>query len=300
MFGRRRKRFEEMGAEEILRVIAQPSEFQRLSPPELNAAIFFGLGYLGRTDDQGFLAPMMRCYRHYVETVPPAIRMDRLDSILPFLVEREFSALALHPILYGETEPALIARATLEYAMVARATPDNPYRSVDELVQAIRGGSMRGVPGYFAGLLLLGDRAVNERLKPVRDLLDVEGLTLVLRMRIGYLCAAYIEFWIEWMEEAASGADARSQSIVGGILGALEDWPFLVEDPNVVDIRRRLDPPTPDEGIELLSIRSFREYFAEIRPRLEAIARRETEPKMMPGFIASWERAAVTEFPAQN
>jgi len=47
----------------------------------------------------------------------------------------------------------------------------------------------------------------------------------------------------------------------------------------------------PDNPLRVIRKSSFREYLNRIRPRLEALARSESEPEVIPEIVRAWKSA---------
>jgi hypothetical protein len=152
---------------------------------------------------------------------------------------------------------------------------------------------MRGDPtraGLFAGLLLLGDRRVTRLLWDARDELEVGELHRVSYTRSGSLHAAFISFWLGFLENL-NGDEADSR--FGAAASALHRAPSETPDRKVIDIRRDFPLQYSVRPIELLKAWTLDDYAAIIAPRLRAIEAREPEPKVMPQVLEAWRIAPV-------
>jgi hypothetical protein len=192
----------------------------------------------------------------------------------------------LVPILFVEDHPTLLPRAALDYACTKELRQGDPLtgpKTVLDLFRLRRGDPTRA--GLFAGLLLLGDLRVTRLLWDARDELEVGELHRVSYTRSGSLHAAFISFWLDFLEEL-DGDEAESR--FGAAASALHRAPSETPDRKVIDIRRDFPLQNSARPIELVQEWTLDEYAAIITPRLRAIEAREPEPKVMPKVLQAW------------
>ena len=87
----------------------------------------------------------------------------------------------------------------------------------------------------------------------------------------------------------------QSEEYFGELGAALHNLPEIASGlpmAVVMDIRRNFGLPVGKEPMELLGRETLAEAFARIRPRLEALIARESEPKVLPNVLATWAEAA--------
>jgi hypothetical protein len=96
------------------------------------------------------------------------------------------------------------------------------------------------------------------------------------------ITAGLIEFYLGWLEQTSNESD------VGGILGTLCRMPKIASGGVVKDVERAFPATGSDPPLRFLRTWTFPEYYVHIRPRLDRIARDETEPKLTPQVARYW------------
>jgi hypothetical protein len=91
------------------------------------------------------------------------------------------------------------------------------------------------------------------------------------RATSGYITAGLIDFFLGWLEQTDDPEN------FGGVLGTMCRMPEIAQEGAVQDIERTFPVVASATPIRVLRTWTFPEYYEVIRPRLEGIARRESE-----------------------
>jgi hypothetical protein len=92
-----------------------------------------------------------------------------------------------------------------------------------------------------------------------------------------------IDFYLDWLEDA----DEESFGGVAGTLGRMALSPAV---PKVLDVERKFPANAPDgrPPVKIINEWTIEEYGRIIEPRLRDLARRESEPRVMPAVLEAW------------
>lgn len=135
----------------------------------------------------------------------------------------------------------------------------------------------------LGGVLLLGDKRVMPMLRDAWDQLAEEAQLEMSRAKSGFVSEGIVEFWLDCLEKDCS------DSVFGSVVAAIANMPVIARVPLVLDMQREFPAYASAEPIRYLRKSSFRDYLAQIRPRLEALEKREAEPKVVPRICEMWE-----------
>jgi hypothetical protein len=140
-----------------------------------------------------------------------------------------------------------------------------------------------------AGLLLLGDMRLMPLLEEVWQRLSPEGRRRMVKRRSNLASSLMVEFLLRRLEEDEDGA---YHGELGAALHHLPETAAQQPVEAVLDLRRNFGLPQGKEPMELLSQEDMGTVFIRIRPRLEALIDRESEPRVLPGVLAKWASSA--------
>jgi hypothetical protein len=274
--------------ERLLALADQPQSWPTLDPETLGGLVrllCLCFGIAPAPEQLGRLGPLYEVF------LARASRDDRLrtERAVAGEVLQGASAGALFPIMNLDTDLAVISTAALDFAVLAQPEEALGEFTGPRLLLA-HAGPGSGVPernraGILMGLVLLGDRRLLPLLDGCWDWLGTEGQTCLTRCTSGFVTAGLVEFLLRWLEQT------DQEGIFGGILGTLCRMPSIAAGGVVTDIER-VFPVTraagAEEPIRLLRTWTFPAYYEEIRPRIERIAERESEPKLAPQLADYW------------
>jgi hypothetical protein len=119
-------------------------------------------------------------------------------------------------------------------------------------------------------------------LAEVWDELSEEAQLEMTAAKSGFVSEGVIEFWLDRLESGCS------EAVFGSAVAAIAKMPVITQIPYVLDMERLLPAYAGGEPMKLLRRTSFPDYLAEIRPRLESLAARESQPKLIPRIFQFW------------
>ena len=287
--------------EEALRFFASEAEWDGLNLAETEVVLEETLKCYGSTFDGAMILELFKFYRRYLGMADVGRRQQLLTRMTEFLSNgQQHRSIALLCFISADTDGQITSGAALDLAMVMPADKGDPLTGPK--FAAFHGcGGVRaklGKPGsddegdVAAGLLLLGDMRLLPLLEEIWGRLTPEGRRRMVRRRSNLVSALMIEFLLRRLE-----AD-KAEEYFGELGAALHNLPEIASQlpmAVVMDIRRNFGLPAGKEPMELLRRETLAEAFARIRPRLEALIARESEPKVLPAALAAWAEAAGVE-----
>ena len=112
-----------------------------------------------------------------------------------------------------------------------------------------------------------------------------------VRIHTGFVSAATIEFYVDWMEERLQVSDER---IFGALAAGMHNQISAARVPAVLTGQRAIPPGVLPEDVEerMEAWVPLASYAAQITPRLRALEAAETHPKLMPEILEAWGLAA--------
>jgi hypothetical protein len=287
--------------EEALRFFASEAEWDGLNLAETEFVLEETLKCYGSTFDGAMILELFKFYRRYLGMADVGRRQQLLTRMTEFLSNgQQHRSIALLCFISADTDGQITSGAALDLAMVMPADKGDPLTGPK--FAAFHGcGGVRaklGKPGsddegdVAAGLLLLGDMRLLPLLEEIWERLTPEGRRRMVRRRSNLVSALMIEFLLRRLE-----AD-KEEEYFGELGAALHNLPEIAAQlpiSAVMDIRRNFGLPAGKEPMELLGRETLAEAFVRIRPRLEALIARESEPKVLPAALAVWAEAAGVE-----
>ncbi len=273
--------------EAVQKAMQDPDSWEHLTPQQLLAVAFLCLTHDGTTQDPIEMQLLERLYGLLLARVDAAQRLGLEQRIRTFVMQGHSSAFALVPFVLGDIDHRVVSSATIDIAMLMHRTNDDPLTGPKFLVDLVEHEDTddQRKLGILAGLILLGD----ERILPLvrgrwRALASPEHRRRLAAATSGYVSTLLIEFLVDWLEEATEESD------IGAIAGSLARMPELAKGGRVVEVRRCF--PCFNAGVEgpiqISRHWSFGEYAQVIRPRLEPLIARESEPKVIPYILDAW------------
>ena len=287
--------------EEALRLFAGEAEWDGLNLAETEFVLEETLKCYGSTFDGAMILELFKFYRRYLGMANVGRRQQLLTRMTDFLSNgQQNRSIALLCFISADTDGQITSGAALDLAMVMPADKGDPLTGPK--FAAFHGcGGVRaklGKPGsddegdVAAGLLLLGDMRLLPLLEEIWERLTPEGRRRMVQRRSNLVSALMVEFLLRRLE-----AD-KAEEYFGELGAALHNLPEIASQlpmAVVMDIRRNFGLPAGKEPMELLGRETLAEAFARMRPRLEALIARESEPKVLPNVLAVWVEAAESE-----
>jgi hypothetical protein len=288
-------------AEEALRLFSSESEWSSLNLAETEFVLEETLKCYGSTLDGDLIRSLFRFYRRYVGMSDVGRRQGLLSRLTAFVSDgRQNRSMALLCFLSADRDGQIISGAALDLAMVMPIEGGDPLTGPRYVamhgcggIRARLGASPADEEGdAAAGLLLLGDMRLMPLLEEVWERLTPEARRRMVQRRSNLVSALMVEFLLRRLE-----AD-KNEEYHGELGAALHNLPEIASQlpmAVVMDIRRNFGLPAGKEPMELLGRETLAEAFARMRPRLEALIARESEPKVLPNVLAVWVEAAESE-----
>ncbi len=283
--------------EEALRLFASEAEWAGLNLAETEFVLEETLKCYGATFDGEMIRELFKFYRRYLGMASVSRRQQLLTRITTFISDgHQHRHIALLCFISADTDGQITSGAALDLAMVTPPDKGDPLTGPKFVAFHGCGGvrAKLGKPGsddegdVAAGLLLLGDMRLLPLLEEIWERLTPEGRRRMVRRRSNLVSALMVEFLLRRLE-----AD-KTEEYHGELGAALHNLPEIASRlpmAVVMDIRRNFGLPAGKEPMELLGRETLAEAFARIRPRLQALIARESEPKVLPGVLAKWAEA---------
>lgn len=233
-------------------------------------------------------------YEHFAARTTIEERLQVVVRVASRAGAGEGTALTLVPFIWNDPAPQVAQTAAMEAALLVPLKNGDPLTGPKTLLGFAALTSLDSVrAAILGGLVLMGDRRVNELLRDSWRALGAEGRTALMNAWSGYALAAHVEFLIDWLEDAP-------EYDFGGIVAALAAIPERAECPMVIDVERtfpvyaaRSGDEAAEGGAEATGfiVRrawSLRDYGAEIAPRLLDLYRRESTPRVLHYALEAW------------
>lgn len=291
--------------EEALRLFAAETEWAGLNLAETEFVLEETLKCYGSTFDGAMIRELFKFYRRYLGLASVSRRQQLLSRMTDFISNgHQNRSIALLCFISADTDGQITSGAALDLAMVM--TPDKGDPLTGPKFVAFHGcGGARaklGKPGsddegdVAAGLLLLGDMRLLTLLEEIWERLTPGGRHRMIRRHSNLVSALAVEFLLRRLE-----AD-KAEEYHGELGAALHNLPEIAAQmpaAYVMDIRRNFGLLPGKEPMELVGRETLAEAFARIRPRLQALIDRESEPKVLPNVLTAWAVAAGEDATAE-
>lgn len=273
--------------EAVKKAMRDPDSWEHLTPQQLLAVAFVCLTHCGTTEDEIEVQLIDRLYGLLLARVDAAQRLGLEQSIRTFVTQGHATVFALVPFLLADTDHRVVSSATIDIAMLMRRTNGDPLTGPKFLVDLVEDEDTDDARklGILSGLILLGD----ERILPLvrgrwRALASAEHRRRLAAATSGYVATLLIEFLLDWLEQTTEEGD------IGAIAGSLARMPELAQGGRVVEVRRCFPcfDAGPEGPVHIVRAWSFGDYADIVRPRLEPLIAKESEPKVIPFILEAW------------
>jgi hypothetical protein len=259
-----------------------------------HALFFAGRGH-------GALNPLIAAfYPEYARRVADA----RRDEVF-VRIRGQIQAGLLRPgvllhFLCHDPDLGIVSAAARAAACLGLSEEPDGARGADWVLKLVVTGSVANPGAALGGLLGLGDEAINAKLVLLRPGLALpwadRALGQMASCATGYVCAATVEFWLEWMETLAAELPDS---------GRVFDWAahaLVVQRAAMVEqtvLRRALPAREGFKGEGAASEISIAAFANAIGPRLRALAPAARRSETFLRAVAAWAggRDAATDAP---
>jgi hypothetical protein len=288
-------------AEEALRLFASEAEWAGLNLAETEFVLEETLKCYGATFDAAMILELFKFYRRYLGMANVGRRQQLLTRMTEYISNGHSAhAIALLCFISADTDGQITSGAALDLAMVMAPDKGDPLTGPKFVAFHGCGGvrAKLGKPAsddegdVAAGLFLLGDMRLLPILEEIWERLTPGARLRMIRRRSNLVSTMAVEFLLRRLE-----AD-KAEDYHGELGAALHNLPEIAAQlpmTVVMDIRRNFGLPAGKEPMELLGRETLAEAFTRIRPRLQALIARESEPKVLPNVLATWAVAAGVE-----
>jgi hypothetical protein len=262
------------------------SAWDDLDDEELKQVIAIKFSEYGASQDGSRIAGLFALYRHALERLDVAERREMLTEFSGMIEQRDgLGHMGLMMFLAGDSDPGIRSSAALSLSVLYDPKDGDelagPRFVIDTLVCHDAGAEGQGAA--LGGVLLLGDRRVNPLLADVWGQLS-EGTQLEMTAaKSGIVSEGLVEFWLDRLEGGCS------EAVFGSAVAAIAKMPVISQMPFVLDVERLLPAYAGGESMKMLRRTSFADYLEKIRPRLEALKEKESEPKVIPRIFWIWK-----------
>jgi hypothetical protein len=286
-FNRFKKQKQEMNDCENLSALGDDeSAWDDLDDEELKQVIAIKFIEYGTTQDGSRIAGLFALYRHAMERLEVAERREMLTEFSGMIEQHEgLGHMGLMMFLAGDNDPGIRSSAALSLSVLFDPAGEDelagPRFVIDTLVH--HDGGAEGQGAALGGVLLLGDKRIMPLLAEVWDQLSEEAQLEMTAAKSGFVSEGMVEFWLDRLEEGCS------EAVFGSAVAAIAKMPVITQVPFVLDVGRLLPAYAGGEPMKLLRRTPFAEYLEEIRPRLEALEDKESEPKVIPRIFWIWK-----------
>ena len=262
------------------------SAWDDLDDEELKQVITIKFIEYGATQDGSRIAGLFALYRHAMERLDVNERREMLTEFSGMIEQHKgLGHMGLMMFLAGDNDPGIRSSAALSLSVLFEPKDGDglagPRFVIDTLVHHDRGAEGQGAA--LGGVLLLGDKQITPLLAEVWDQLSEETQLEMTAAKSGFVTEAMVEFWLDRLEEGCS------EAVFGSAVAAIAKMPVIAQIPFVLDVGRLLPAYAGGEPMKLLRRSSFAEYLEKIRPRLEALEEKESEPKVIPKIFWIWK-----------
>ena len=264
----------------------QPDAWPALDDATLREVLALKFIEYGATQDAGCIPGLFALYRHAMTRLPVLVRREMLVECASLIEQHQgLGHMGLMMFLAADTDPSIRSSAALSLSVLFDPAGGDelagPRFVIDTLVHHDAGAPGQGAA--LGGVLLLGDRRVNPLLAAAWSRLSEEARLELTTAKSGFVTEAFVEFWLDRLEEGCS------EAVFGSAVAAIAKLPVIAQVPFVLDIERLLPAYAGGEPMKLLRRSTFDDYLEEIRPRLEALEAAESDPKVIPRIFEMWE-----------
>lgn len=263
-----------------------PEAWDDLDDEELKRVIGVKFIEYGSTQDGSRIAGLFALYRHAMERLDVDERREMLTEFSGMIEQHEgLGHMGLMMFLAADTNPGIRSSAALSLSVLFDPEDGDELAGPRFVIRTLinHDGGAPGQGAALGGVLLLGDKRIMPLLAEVWDELSEEAQLEMTAAKSGFVTEGMVEFWLDRLEQGCS------EAVFGSAIAAIAKMPVISNVPFVVDIERLLPAYSGGEPMKLLRRTTFADYLEEIRPRLEALEKAESKPKVVPRIFEFWK-----------
>jgi hypothetical protein len=290
LFNRLKKKKDEAPASDFERMSAlgdDPESWEALSDEQLKQLVLVKCIQYGVTQDDSRIPMLFALYRQAMDRLDVSERIQLLTQFSAMTEEQKGQGhMGLMMFLTAETSPVIRSSAALSLAVLFQPEDGDVLSGPKFVVQSIlrQDCNTEDQGAALGGILLLGDKRLLPLLEDTWSKLSENARLGLSRAKSGYVYEGMVEFWLRCLEKGSS------ESVFGSVVAAIAKMPAITQVPFVIDVQRVLPAYNDSQNpLHLIRKTSFSDYLEEIRPRLEALEGKESEPKLIPKIYEIWE-----------
>lgn len=223
---------------------------------------------------------------HPAEYLEQEERLKLLEALIVRIESERSDASPLAAPALQDPDPRIASSAALAYITLSPPVDGDVTAAARVLVECVKLGRAESPGGVFAGILAVGDRRIVRYLFTERGALRREDIPHFAKTKTGFVHAASVEFWIDWLDTLPGDLqDLFFGRVAAGLVNERMDavLPF-------VDDIERVYPAwlAPEMPIRVLRSWTLSAYAQHIAPRLRAIREKEEEPRVMDDVMWEW------------
>ena len=290
LFDRSRKNKNQAAISDYKRLSAlgdSPDAWDGLKDEDLKRLVIMKCTEYGVIQDASQIPGLFALYR-YAKT-----RLDtsqRMKLLLQFgaMVEEQMGQghMGLMMFLAVDDDASICSTAAMSLAVLFDSHDGDELAGPTFVVRTLlsRETDLQSQGQALRGILLLGDKRLLPLLEDAGSRITDDSRQELARAKSGIVSEAMVEFWLRCLE------DGCSESVFGSVVAAIAKLPVIAQVPFVLDVQRVMPAYRDSENpMQVLRKRSFGEYLEEIRPRLDALEKIETDPKLIPKIYEIWQ-----------
>ena len=296
---------------EAIRLGTDPAAWPGLTTEDIEAVLFHSMVRYGATGNMRMIDGLLGLYALYKTKADRSRRHLLAKKVADDLISRHASHewLAIMGIAMAEDDGIIVSTMALDLAMLHPIEHGDPLTGPRQVLHLLAGG-LRAKAGFprkcnegaaFAGVLLTGDRRLLSALEQAWGRLSPEDRRIAAQQRSGHATGLFVDFWVDRLEES------QDEDLFGLIAGLVADVPSaakrVMPRPAITEVTRNFGLTPGKPAMTITTETPFADYMMRHRVRLEAMARRESDPKVIPLLLRAWglgEDAPSRPSPAQG
>lgn len=263
-----------------------PETWQGLGDEELKQMVILKCIEYGITQDASRIPMLFALYQHAMGRLDVSERAQLLTQFSAMTEEQKGQGhMGLMMFLVAESDASIRSSAAMSLAVLFQPEASDVLSGPKFVVaQLLREDKTEDQGAALGGILLLGDKRLLPLLEDTWSRLSDDARLGLTWAKSGNVFEAMVEFWLRCLEKGCS------EAVFGSVVAAIAKMPAITQTPFVLDVQRVLPVYNDSRNpVQLIRKVSFRDYLREIRPRLEALEAKESEPKVIPKIYEIWE-----------